>query len=262
MSLAPLPSSMGVRDVRQLMVRKSWSIGQRAGAPTSLTYHWNGPEPVNRSSYATELRQLIGDSQWHTRPGAFDVASGGDGIMYHFAVTFGGIILQLRDIEDRLWHAGNAEANTWSISIHFPLGGDQIVSDIQWQRGCALAEALISCYHMAGRQVVRGHHEWPRSGGGAQSDCPGTDLLRRIAEYRGQGHTSPRSFEVRPDVDYAAVRQAPTLTGKEAARLAPGTRFSVSEIVADDSNRAGAHVWLHREDQLGFTHISTCTEVL
>lgn len=275
MSLAALPASLAVRDIRRLLYRAGWSIGTRK-ATENITIHWNGPA-VDNSSYAAELRQMQGDARWHTRPGAFDVASGGDGIMYHFAVTAQGFILAMRDIEASLWHAGWAAANLRGISIQLPIGRyqtglnkgkEQRTTAIQWARTVELCDALIDLYKMpGGRSAVKGHREWKNG-----TDCPGQQVLKQIADYRNGSAAAAAPSITRwqalaelsknPADNFMAVREAPRKDAKPATdkdgneiRISPSEIIEVGAVVVDDT-KPTSKTWLWLANGAGFTHIS------
>lgn len=270
MTLAPLPAALGVRDIRSLLYKPEWNWKTRPGRPKYITLHWNGPE-VNNSTYATELRQLQGDARWHTRPGAFAVAEGGDGVMYHFAVTAQGFTLALRNIEAVLWHCGNSEGNLWSVSVQLPLGKrkngtEQQATTAQWAATVALCDALIDLYVMpGGRQAVRGHMEWKRT------DCPGQSMMTKIRAYRAGEHAEVAQityWQAKERIswdandNFMAVRQAPRADAPAAVdrngnpiRIQPNEQIEVGAIVADERKPA-SKVWLWLANGAGFTHIS------
>ena len=182
-----LLDSLSPLDLRGTLPSRGSVIGRYA-AKTGITLHYNGPPVADRSRHG-ELAQLRVDARYHMERVWGTDRNGrplyGKGIMYHFAVLSSGEVVALSDLDEILYHCANATGNRESIAVHLPLGGAQDASEAQWDGFGRLCEALIGDFAMAGRQVVRGHREWPRLDGIAQSACPGPLLMRRLVVWRG-----------------------------------------------------------------------------
>lgn len=189
-----------VQDIRSQLVRRGWDIGSQ---PTKnrVTLHYNGPAARQQSTSEAWIRHLQGIAQYH-----HDKVWGynrqreplyGDGIMYHFAVDSLGNVYQMRDPDAVLWHCGNTTGNYRSVAIHLPLGGNQDVTDAQWNATVRLCDALIDYYGMPGRECVLGHFEW------SKSLCPGPHIIRRLRAYRDE----PPTVWYKPPRLYRVTRQ-------------------------------------------------------
>lgn len=239
-----------ILDLRKKLPRAPWRIGLRGIDETEgLTLHYNGP-PVADRSLAGELVQLQIDAQWHMRPGVLS-PGGADGIQYEWAVLADGTICRLRDPRSILWHCANRHGNRVSIPIHMPLGGNQDATDAQWAAFTRLAEALIDDYGLDGRHVVKGHREWARDDGLAQSLCPGPLLAKRLRVWR-DGKLSQR---FRIAVDVANIRQGPGTSYPVAlggtAKMRRGQWFIADGIVPGEVV-AGNRNWAHLVTGVGF----------
>jgi N-acetylmuramoyl-L-alanine amidase-like protein len=120
---APPPASGGiavaaeVTDLRSQLPRQPANTPSPATSPKrSLTVHWLG-ESGPPSTNDEEIRQYLHRIAFEHIAKDWGGGSGGSGIMYHEAIAPSGRVFILRDPNDVLWHAGNAEANTTSRAI-------------------------------------------------------------------------------------------------------------------------------------------------
>jgi hypothetical protein len=190
------------------------------------------------------------------RPGAFGVRSGADGIQYHGGTLSDGSQWRFRDLQDLLWHCGNAEGNNNSLAWHIPIGGTQTVTSKQL---AALYRAFRAARDIYGVQVVSivGHKEWKTT------SCPGT-IQPHIIAYRN-GAIVPQPIVWYKTLYNANVRTAPDVNSPIAlngAAITPkGTTFAVDEIIEDGVPYKGNPTYVHRADHLGFYHISVVAPV-
>ena len=195
--------------------------------------------------------------------------------MYDYAVLSDGVILDLGNPRDMLFHCGNQLGNKRSRAVHVPVGGAQGVTDRQWDGVVRLYSALADQYHWLGRTALVGHCEWPRGTSSApvvrnsgytvqpgQSQCPGAHVMDRIISYRtGQAPPIRLLYHIRQGIDYANVRTAPDATsliavdGDHPARMKPGDAL-VADAIVSGAPVLGEKRWLHRADGLGFVHWS------
>ena len=146
----------------------------RRAATNTLVLHYNGPiAPARaggtRSQIAGWLREVIIPNHI-SRIGA-------DGVQYHFWIGADGTLYQLRDLDMLLWHCGNLDANSRSLAVHVPIGGNQQPTAAQWQTFTALAHTFCDQAHV-GRQAIKGHCEY------GFSACPGPILLPLLSTWR------------------------------------------------------------------------------
>jgi hypothetical protein len=245
-------------DLRDKLPRAQWSIGRRDGPALSVTLHYFGPGAPNYADDAAAVRAMAGAARnRHMAPRSAG-GLGADGLQYHFFIPASGQIYQARNESDELWHCANAVGNRTSIAVNLPLDSLHDATGAQWLAFTQLADELIAHYHMAGRSVVAGHREWPRSDGKTQSPCPGPLLTRRLQIWRGQV-SEPTHYRV--TVGTALIRQGPGQQFKVAldgsARLHQGDPFAVDSV----TNGAAPHGstdrrWLHLASGVGFIHNS------
>jgi hypothetical protein len=243
-----------LRDLRDKLPRAGWSIGHRHGSPTGATLHYNGPPVSLFGNPAGELAQLAADARYHMRP---DVL-GADGIQYTYAILSNGERCQLRDETAILWHSANAVGNNQHLAIHLPLGGAQRPTDAQWQAATLLFDELIGRYHWSGRSVILGHREWPSSDGKPQKSCPGPIVFRQLQLWRGAlpPQTITR-YRVRFPFPIVNVRQGPGVQYKVAGVMHAGDLVAADAVVMGVAPPTSADLrWLHRQDGLGFVHMS------
>lgn len=257
--ISPVPflSQLGVRDVRHLMYRADWTLGHMKAQPSSATLHCNGSEPVNVRSYKTELQHLVDLSYWHTSMGAFGLSSGGDGVMYHLAVTREGYILQLRDIDTALWHAGTA-ANRTSIAVLLPIGGAQLPSAAQWIAATNLFDALIRHYDWPNRYAILERDEWRADRLRPARLHNGVPLMLEAWRKLTPFHSS---YRLR-DVFCVPVHSAPTVAASVVTLLETRTEdgkpvlVEVDALVPDDTDKAGRACWARLKSGPGYIQLS------
>lgn len=240
-SLVPL-----IRDISDMLARADWSIGRRPGPPRYLTLHYNGPHVRNRTPKG-EVEQLIFDAKHHMRPGALNSARGGDGLQYHYAVTSDGTIYQCRAEEDVLWHSANKVGNTWSLSIHLPLGGQQDATEEQWASTVTLFRWLATRYAIPVQRVL-GHKEW------STTECPGQNLMRRLNRWRNEAPATPVSLQLEAVADIG-IYEGPGLNFPIA--LDSTAVMKKGDLLAADAVLVGQRYngdvrWFHRLDGVGF----------
>lgn len=169
------------KDLRPILKRADWSIGNRSGVPVSATIHYNGPAVGGAGNPLREIDQLLFDAQYHidknwsNKEGQYQP---GDGIMYHIAILSDGQVCQLRNLDAILWHCGSEVGNRTSLAIHFPIGGTQRATERQWESAKALFTSLMHTYKWSSRNSIKMHKEWKAT------DCPGADLTNRLKLWR------------------------------------------------------------------------------
>lgn len=238
---------LAVTDLRDTLPRAQREhLGRRPGKPTSITLHYNGkdaPVAPARQQMPGLLKQLTGDANWQMKPGWGGTTHGADGIQYHFAIDAIGAVIQLRDLDEGLYHAGHAKANLWSLAIHVPIGGDQDATPAQWASFGRLCDALIADYGMAGRRVVVGHQEWvPR-------DCPGQRLMNRLRIWRAlKPAPASKPYQVASGTPIYTDRRSdsPVALGG-TAYLDAGRLIDVDDVTAG---------WAHLANELGFVPLA------
>lgn len=267
----------GTINIQNKLPRTDWIIGKRP-TTTSITIHYSGPPvPEYRQHGDGLIEQLIIDALWQMRAGWGGTKAGAPGLMYHFVVAADGRVYQTRDVDEILWHCAHQDGNTNGLSVHFPLGGFQDATPVQWQAGLALIGSLRARYSVPVRRVL-GHLEWKHA-----TACPGR-LQPRVEAYRGGLDIEPpkatpapglRRFQVRPSLTLPArVRQSPHThwpDGTEvgiAGRLKPGTIIYVDVVKTDGEVIDGDPRWVHmarvanEQADLGFIHWSLLVEQL
>lgn len=269
--------ALGVIDIRHLLPRDTWIIGER-DATTSLTWHYNGPEVRIERQYGEGLiAQLCADAVWQMKAGWGGTINGAPHLMYHLVVDALGAIYLTADIQEILWHCAHQDGNSRGLALHFPLGGKQEPTTVQLAAGIRVSDAIRARYKLDMRRVF-GHVEWKRA-----TACPGTSLMRHLAAYRdGRAPVivptptpaGMRLFEIKPDLGAnAQVRQAPRKRWpngaevKVAGRLKPGTKIFVDEIKTDGEAVDGDTRWAHmakvphEQADLGFLSMTLLQEV-
>jgi hypothetical protein len=241
--------TLQIEDYRSALPIKPWQIGTRWGT-RYITIHYNGPAVPSFGYPLGERSQLIADARYHMRLGAFGVPSGADGIQYHYAVLSDGAALLLRRPEAYLWHAGNAEANRYSLAIHLPLGGLQQATARQLAGLWRLVDHLRSVYSIAAHNV-KGHLEW------SDTACPGTYLMQQIKQYRD----THKPYQYFMTTMNANCRQGPSVNFPIAAVTPMGTRFAVDTIIENGGDVLGEKAWVHRADHLGFYSLAVVKPV-
>ncbi len=248
---------LAIVDLTDLLPHASWLLPVRATPPTALTLHYNGPAVAfHRQADPGLVDQLVLDARWQMRPGALGAPTGGDGLQYHYVIAVDGTIYQTRDPRRMAWHCGDERGNRESLAIHFPIGGTQDVTEVQWFSGIALCTALMDEYTMHGRQVVYGHQEWPE----ASTLCPGPHIMQRLKQWRDQATSEGAGiYRLRSDIAAANVREGPgrnfpvALAGK--AIMWPGDTLDADKMIHGEAI-GGDSRWYHRRDSLGFVHAS------
>lgn len=242
-------------DVRpDLPLNPRWNgatIGTR-GQTRFITLHYNGPEvPAERQSGPGLIQQLRIDLDWQTRAGWAGVPSGADGLQYHFVVGADGTVYQTRNENAQLWHCANGTGNAQSLSLHFPIGGQQEPTEAMWQAGVALVEHLRQKYSIP-RGAVLGHLEW------SSTSCPGR-LMPRIVGYRAK----PVPPKEQPEPGRyicawpATVRTDHTVAGDYVLTLQRGHEVEIDAwLESKDASGRGVGFWAHWETGLGFIHES------
>ena len=247
---------INLRDT--LPLNRLWDgreIGYRAET-RYITLHYNGGPrfevPPHRQYGAGLLEHLRMARDWHSRPGAFGVPIGADGIQYHFAVGSDGSVYQMRNDLCILWHCGHEVGNTQSYSIHLPLGGNQEPSDAMWDATIELVR------HLGGgstipRSRVLGHLEW------SATACPGTPIMERIAAYRNTATVPRKKHQTGEHIIIwpATVRTDHTVNGREVLTLSRGHRVFIDAwLDSKDTDGRGVGKWGHWVTGLGFIHES------
>jgi hypothetical protein len=250
-------------DLRSKLPRANWSIGTRSGNPTSITLHYFGPGAPNHAGDDATIRAMAAAARnRHMAPKSVGGLAA-DGLQYHYFIPASGQVYQARDERAILWHCANATGNSRSIAVNLPLDSLHDATDAQWSAFGALCDKLIARYRMAGRPIVLGHREWPRSDGNGQSPCPGPKLTRRLQIWRGQlAEASPSHYRI--TVDTALIRQGPGQAFKVAlngsARLHQGDVFTVDSITIGTPPKDSTDPrWLHLANHVGFIHFSLAT---
>lgn len=248
MPLASLP----IRDLRSKLNVKpgAKSRRKRKGAVIGATLHYNGPPVSGFGTPSRELRQLIHiDVPWQQRQ------LGADSLMYHFAVLSDGAIYQTRDLDLIAWHCRDSIGNNGSLAVHLPLGGMQRPTRQQWDATLSLFHAIMEEYGLRERTTVKAHLEW------AATECPGPVLTQRLREWR-ESPSEPSTaaiFRIKRSVSAARVRTQPTRSAPIAldgrARMYPGDVLVADRIVEGEAID-GEHRWAHRQDGLGYVHLS------
>lgn len=238
-------AELNIRDIRAQLPRADWIIGLRDGT-TSITVHYNGPPlPPERQRGDGLIAQLQGDARYHMTPGWGGTVNGSPHIAYHYCVASDGVIYQLCSDREILWHCGHQDGNSHGLAIHFPLGGDQDATAIQWSRGLQLIDALCLFYNVP-RARVFGHLEWKHA-----TACPG-QLQPHVEAYRGAAQPPAptivpglRQFQISPNLAASArVRQGPGVSFPIAGHMKPGTILFVDVVKNGDTVDGNPH-WVH-----------------
>ncbi len=263
--------ALGVIDIRHLLPRDTWIIGEREST-TSLTWHYNGPEvPEERQYGAGLIAQLRADAEWQMCAGWGGTINGAPHLMYTLVVDALGTIYLTADILEILWHCAHQDGNGCGLALHFPLGGKQEPTAAQLAAAIRVSDAIRARYKIDIRRVM-GHLEWKHA-----TACPGTSLMRHLAAYRdGRVPTiiptpvpaGMRRFQVLTSLDQPArVREAPHLDAKVAGRMKPGTIIYVDVIKDDGDSVEGSRRWVHmarvphEQADLGFISMTLLREV-
>jgi hypothetical protein len=244
-----LLSIIGATQVLNLP-RASWTIGTRA-LTTHLTVHYNGPAVPSFGNIRGELDQIRSDARWHMRPGAFGVPGGADGIQYHGGTLSDGSQWRFRDLQDMLWHCGNAYGNKASLAWHLPLGGKQVPTSKQLRALFYVFNAARIIYGIKHVNIV-GHREWK------STECPGT-IFPSILDYRNKAMYNTPIVAYKTTYN-ANCREAPDVNSAIAlngqAVYPAGTIFAADEIKENGVPYNGNPVYVHRADGVGFFHIT------
>jgi hypothetical protein len=250
-------------DLRNTLPRANWSIGYRTGDPESITLHYFGPGAPNYASDEGAIRAMAAAARnRHMAPPSAG-GLGADGLQYQYFIPASGQVYQARSEGAILWHCANATGNSRSIAVNLPLDSLHDATEAQWAAFSQLCDSLIARYRMAGRSVVVGHREWPRSDGKAQSPCPGPKLTRRLQIWRGQlAEVQPTRYRV--VVGTALIREGPGQAFKVAlngtARLHKDDPFTVDSITIGAAPKGSTdRRWLHLANHVGFIHFSLAT---
>lgn len=254
-----------VVDIRHLLATGPRVVARRlVEAIASGTLHYNGPATWIALNQAAEIAHLKSIASYHRNKVWGYNRDGspiyGDGAMYQLAVGGTGTIYWLRDLEDCLWHCGNTKGNNTSLAVHLPIGVGQAPTAEQWASAGRLFDAAGQ--HLGfGRRAVFGHREWPRTGGGSQSECPGSVLMPMLKSWRNESPApaSTQLVEYRITFDNAYIREAPTRNSSIALQghgiLEAGYTF-LSDVVVAGQAVGGKANWIHMDNGWGFVHES------
>ncbi len=225
-------------DIRGLLPRYPWSIGQRQST-TSLTWHYNGPPVAPDRQYGAGLiRQLAGDAAWQMRPGWGGTVDGAPHLMYHLVVASDGRVYQTADMAEILWHCAHQDGNSSGLALHFPIGEGQQSTQAQMISAIRVSEALRARYGIPLNRVL-GHLEWKHA-----TLCPGQPLMAHLIDYRS--HLEPKV--VATPTPAGLRRFKLTCAGKANVRQGPGTNWKIAgtlksgTIVFVDAEQ---HGWIH-----------------
>lgn len=261
---------LGIIDIRKRLPRPRTT--RRYARRDSLTLHYNGGTVAlhNSASATTEhwIEHLIGVASYHVGKvwGYVDkrktIPIYGHGIMYHFAVLPSGVILQMRDLDEELWHCSNAEGNRTGLACHFPMGGNQAPTVAQWASFGTLALAAGADYGF-GIGRIFGHTEWKKYAENAagvlvevpNSLCPGDVIMPMLREWRAQpsGIVVPAAPQMRflTTLFKANVRTGPAITYPVVMEMPKGKTAGYDKQIRGEKVR-GNNLWWHRGDGLGF----------
>lgn len=142
-----------------------------------LVVHYSGPPVTNR---ADTLAVLQAEARYHVQKNwarAGDPPVYGDGLMYHVAIGADGRAYLCRDLEAVLWHCGVTLWNRKALSVHLPIGGDQVATAEQLDALRDLVDDWRSCTGTPLEQVW-GHREL------SPTTCPGTLMEDFVYPYR------------------------------------------------------------------------------
>jgi hypothetical protein len=272
--------ALGIIDIRQRLPRVA-GRAERNPARTSITYHYNGGAVAlhNNPGATTDqwISHLIGIATYHLTKnwGKPEKIIRGHGIMYHFAILPSGQIVQMRDLDECLWHCANAEGNDSGFAFHFPMGGDQAPTVRQWASAGALSLALMQLYPHINPTRVFGHTEWPKYAERADgslyrvpnSACPGTIIMPMIRAWRDGGYKQEPAIgatvKLKPirflkTVYTTNVRTKPGKDGDVVMIMPKGEVFGFDDETPGQPI-LGDSIWMHRADGLGFVS-RTCLE--
>lgn len=165
-------------DLRQTLPRNhnggpNWRVP--AEEKTGLVVHYNGgpvPENVPDRGWIERVVTWHLQRDWRSNPASGGIPVRGDGVMYHVAVGRDGMIYQLRDIEDVLWHCGSWPENRTHLSVFVILGGNQRATESQMAALHEVAGEWIASSPHRKRDGVIGHQEvdWTACPGSLQGD--------------------------------------------------------------------------------------------
>jgi hypothetical protein len=230
--------------------RANWSIGTRKDT-RYFTVHYNGPKVPGFGYPKLEADQMRSDARYHMRAGALGAKSGGDGIQYHGYTDSSGANYMLREVTALLWHCRNFEGNSFSISWHLPLGGDQSPTAAQAYSLEVVIDAFRREYPKIAVTGVKGHKEW------ALTSCPG-NVMPLVFDYRNS-HTYGKPIQYYVTTVNANCRTAPDISAPIAlngtAITPANTTFGVDAVVTGKPYQ-GDPFWVHRADGIGFYHMS------
>lgn len=147
-------------DLRGILPRANWSIGNNYSFKSITTVHWTGspvtwPDEPEKQLEAYARFHIQKD--WNPPTGAY-----GDGIMYHYAVALDGRTFQCRDQTAILYNTA-ASGNYDSISVLAIVGQGQSTTP-------ALFAGLREVINLLDRPQLRGHRDY------GTSFCPGDEI--------------------------------------------------------------------------------------
>jgi hypothetical protein len=238
----------------------------------SVTAHYNGPALDVFEAQQSWVKHLDFIARYHR------THLGENTIAYHYVIDAQGRVYQCRDDTDHTWHCANWTGNTSSIAVHFPLGGTQDATDIQWQRLLELTELLAQRHGFSPKNLYS-HREWPHDDGPVQpgrwvgqTNCFGAPLTVRLKQHRIgpddnevlERFVPLRAYRVIHGIDFANIREGWSTDYPIAdigrAQLVPGAHFLAGALLHGQP-LGGNHVWVwvveageYREP--GFIHSS------
>ncbi len=147
---------------------------------TGLVVHYNGgpvPTEVPDREWINRVVTWHLQRDWRSNPGA-GAPIYGDGIMYHLAIGRDGMVYQIRDLRDVLWHCGSWPENRTHLAVFVMLGGDQRATESQMAALQEVVEEWVGSSPKRTRAGVIGHQEvdW--------TACPGTLQGDFVLPYR------------------------------------------------------------------------------
>lgn len=223
--------------------RAAWHQPRRART-RYITIHYNGPAVPGAGKPNAERAQLQFDAAYHMRPNVLNA----DGIQYHIAILSDGQRVKLRDLDDRLWHCGNALGNAESIAIHIPIGDAQPIAPAQAQSLRETLDALRAEYTIFATNIRR-HNEWKATA------CPGKPLTAFVDVYRSV-LMAGTPFQWFVCTTNANVRLAPDVNSRVLYTMPERTIFAVSRIVENGVPFGGNPAYVACADGVGYVHLS------
>ena len=165
--------------------RDSSELPRRCNLPASKyisgCYYSRRNEAINLIAvhHAAAESDVKAINTFHETAGYFD-GDNAPHIAYHFAVESDGTIVQCNYVEERSWHATNANDQALGICLqgdlnaHAPSDKQRIA--LQW-----LLDTLVEDFKLT-RAAVYGHGELTQYGN--STSCPGSHLLPLVKAYR------------------------------------------------------------------------------